>query len=59
MILFVQPQMQQPFHVISMTIPVVEADLSAHTIQALIGRDILARCMFFYNGPMGTISLSY
>jgi hypothetical protein len=56
---FVQPQMQPQYHLMAMTIPVLETDFSAQTIQALIGRDLLVRCMLFYNGPTGTIALAY
>ena len=56
---FFQPQMQPQYHLMAMTIPVVEADFSAQTIQALVGRDILERCLFHYNGSTSTISLSY
>jgi hypothetical protein len=51
--------MQPQYHLMAMTIPVLETDFSAQTIQALIGRDLLARCMLFYNGPTGTIALAY
>ncbi len=56
---FLQAQMQPQVHLMSVTIPVAEADFSAQTIQALIGRDLLARCLFYYNGSTSTISLSY
>jgi hypothetical protein len=56
---FFHPQMQPQGYLISNAIPVLEADLSALTIQGLIGRDLLARCTLFYNGPAGSILLSY
>lgn len=39
--------------------PVLEAPLAAQGIQALIGRDILERCLFVYDGPANTFSLSF
>lgn len=46
-------------HVMSFTIPVIECDLTAQGIEALIGRDLLDRCLLIYNGPVGVLSLSY
>jgi hypothetical protein len=40
-------------------IELVERPLGATDYQALIGRDILARCQFLYDGPAGTFSLTY
>ncbi|MFL5244532.1 MAG: retropepsin-like aspartic protease [Gemmataceae bacterium] len=54
---FIQPQMQPRFHLMSMTIPVIESDFSAHSIQALVGRDLLSRCMLFYNGSTSTFAV--
>ena len=34
-------------------IPVMACDLSAQGIQALIGRDILSKCVLVYNGAVG------
>ncbi len=33
--------------------------VSGQSIIALIGRDVLARCVFVYNGTLGTYSLSF
>jgi hypothetical protein len=42
------------------TIPVVcSALLDAQGFHALIGRDILERCIFIYNGTVGSFSLAY
>lgn len=42
------------------TIPVVAADLlEAQGFHALIGRDILSRCFFSYNGEVGIFTLAY
>lgn len=42
------------------TIPVVcSALLEAQGFHALIGRDILGRCILIYNGTMGSFSLAY
>jgi aspartyl protease len=56
---FFQPQMQPQHHLIALTLPVIETDFSTQGIMALIGRDLLARCILFYNGPIGTVCLSY
>ena len=40
-------------------IELLELDLRSFGYQALIGRDILAKCEFHYNGPAGTFTLSY
>ena len=37
---------------------VVGANLRAQKLIALIGRDVLSRCTFFYNGITGEITLS-
>jgi hypothetical protein len=39
--------------------PVVEQPLATLGYEALIGRDILARCMLIYDGPSGTFTLGY
>jgi len=39
-------------------IAAIEAALSAQGIQALIGRDILARCLFVFDGPANSFSIS-
>jgi predicted aspartyl protease len=42
------------------TIPVVAASLlAAQGFHALIGRDILSRCFFAYNGELGFFTLAY
>ena len=41
------------------TVPVLESNLAAQGIQALIGRDILARCLFIYDGQFGNFSLAF
>jgi len=40
-------------------IPVVAAKLSIQGIDALIGRDILRRCLFVYDGQADTFSLAF
>ena len=41
-------------------VPVVAAQLlTAQGFQALFGRDILADCLFTYNGSMGNFTLAY
>lgn len=40
-------------------LPITESDLSAQSIQGLIGRDVLDRAMFIYGGPSKHFSLAY
>lgn len=45
---------------IAPTIPVTAHELLvAQGFHALIGRDVLARCVFVYNGTMGLFTLAY
>ena len=39
--------------------PVMEAHLQGHGIQALIGRDVLANCLFVYDRQAGVSSLAF
>jgi hypothetical protein len=41
------------------TLPVVCSDIKAQGIEALIGRDVLSKCILFYNGDMKQFSLAY
>lgn len=42
------------------TVPVAETQLlQQHGYHALIGRDILAACVFHYNGPLRQVTVSY
>ena len=52
-----QPQIQ--IHPIHFVLPVIEADFSAQGIHALIGRDVLKKCHFTYDGPGENFSLVY
>jgi hypothetical protein len=38
---------------------VTESELAVQGIQALIGRDVLSRCLLVYNGLSGILSLAY
>lgn len=38
---------------------VTELDLAALGYDALVGRDVLARCVLTYNGPAGSFTLGY
>ena len=50
----------QQAHLMSMAIPVIEADLSLQQhVDALVGRDALARGAFFYNGPGKSMILNF
>lgn len=39
--------------------PAIGCDLSGQGILALIGRDVLSRCVLTWNGPMGHVILSF
>jgi predicted aspartyl protease len=41
------------------TIPIVTSDLAATGIQALIGRDVLAKCLLVYDGVASHFSLAF
>jgi hypothetical protein len=40
-------------------LPITAADFRLQTIQALIGRDVLSRCLFQYNGSSGFFTIAY
>jgi hypothetical protein len=56
LVLPLQPAPQS--HVLSFTISVIGADFSGQGIQGLIGRDVLAQCLFVYNGVQGQALLA-
>ena len=39
--------------------PVIETNLSTRTFKVLIGRDLLSKCLMFYNGEEGTFTLAF
>ncbi|HEX4795519.1 MAG TPA: hypothetical protein VH370_17135 [Humisphaera sp.] len=41
------------------TVAVMESNLAAQGIHALIGRDILGKCLFVYDGQAGTFTLAF
>ena len=41
------------------TLPVIESEFASRGFFALIGRDILCRCILTYDGPAGTFRLSW
>jgi len=45
-------------HVLRLTLPVVETDFSAQSIDGLLGRDVLSQCLFVYNGTNGQVAIS-
>jgi len=51
--------MPRQVHFVAATIPVIESDLSQQGIQALIGRDVLANAVLWYNGQDKTLSLAF
>jgi len=52
-------QSQPSIHPIHHTLPVTEADFSLQGFHVLIGRDILARSLFIYNGLSGRFTLAF
>jgi len=40
-------------------LPVIESELKHQGILALIGRDVLADCLFIYDGRHGIFSLAF
>lgn len=40
-------------------LPVIESDLAAQGIQALLGRDVLGHCLFVYDGANGNYTLAF
>ncbi len=40
-------------------VPVIESNLISQGIQALIGRDLLTRCLFVYDGSAGAFALAF
>lgn len=46
-------------HLSFKTIPVIESQLKSQGIDGLLGRDILDRCLFSYNGSMKLFTLAF
>lgn len=46
-------------HHISDTIQVIATDLTGRAFKALIGTDVLSKCIFHYNGADGFFTLAY
>jgi hypothetical protein len=53
--MLIHPRLQLTLH----ALPVIASNLTAQGIQALIGRDVLARCLFVYDGAAGLFSLAF
>lgn len=49
------PSLSYSFH----AIPVIESSFSHQGIDGLLGRDVLASCLFIYNGELGVHTLSF
>ena len=45
--------------VMHVDMPIIEGVFSGKRYNALIGRDILRRCLFFYNGSADTFTLAF
>lgn len=54
-LMLIHPRLQLTLH----ALPVIASNLTAQGIQALIGRDVLARCLFVYDGAAGLFSLAF
>jgi hypothetical protein len=54
-LVIVHPRLQLTLH----ALPVIASTLTPQGIQALIGRDVLTRCLFLYDGVMGIFSLAF
>jgi hypothetical protein len=52
-------QSQPAPHPVHLTLPVTESDFSQQGFHVLIGRDILARGVFIYNGLCGRFTLAF
>lgn len=50
---------QGDMHFISETVQVTATSLASHGFQALIGTDILRKCILYYNGADGLFTLAY
>jgi hypothetical protein len=57
--ILLHPDRRRSLHLNVWDIEVVELDIAAAGCDAVIGRDILARCTFTYNGRTNSFSLSY
>jgi hypothetical protein len=53
------PSGKPPDHLAMLNLSVLDLSLSPLGYQALIGRDVLARCRFVYNGRRNTFHLTY
>jgi predicted aspartyl protease len=51
----VHPKVTYTFHALA----VIEAQLASQGIQALLGRDVLAECLFVYDGSNGNYTLAF
>jgi len=51
--LIIPPSQAGQLPLVFQTIPIVGSDLKAQGIDALLGRDILSRCVLLYNGGPG------
>jgi hypothetical protein len=43
----------------AVTVPVIQCDFSTQGFDALIGRDVLERCVFTFDGPKDTFRLDF
>lgn len=53
------PSGNSPDNLVVLNLTVLDIAVSSLGYQALIGRDVLARCGFLYDGPKGTFRLEY
>jgi hypothetical protein len=50
---------QVGIQLIHFTLPVIGLDFTGQNIKALIGRDILTRCMLIYSGTRANFTLAF
>lgn len=58
MLIIPGPSADSPAWIIP-AIPVLESHLTSQGIHGLIGRDVLDKAIFVYNGPINLFSLAY
>lgn len=54
-LVLLHPQLQLTFN----SVPALESDLAHQGFHALIGREVLRRCLLVYDGQSGIFSLAF
>jgi hypothetical protein len=58
-LVILHPVTNPPSNLVIPELEVDELPLAAFGIEAVIGRDVLARCVLVYDGPAGSVTLAY